>query len=62
MRGYRIPAMQNRRAILIKLPPDLIDDLDAFCARQTVPATRTAAIETAIRRLLDQERDRARKR
>lgn len=44
--------MQNRRPILVKLPPDLIDDLDAFCASQPIPSTRTAAIEVAIRKLL----------
>lgn len=39
---------QKRHPITIKLPPELLDDVDAYCAAQAVPPTRTAVIEAAI--------------
>jgi metal-responsive CopG/Arc/MetJ family transcriptional regulator len=48
--------MQNRVAISLKLPPDLLALLDAYCQRLPHAATRTQVIEDAIRDLLDQAR------
>jgi metal-responsive CopG/Arc/MetJ family transcriptional regulator len=48
--------MQNRVAISLKLPPDLLALLDAYCQRLPHAATRTQVIEDAIRELLGQAR------
>ena len=40
--------MKKRRPILVKLPPHLVDEIDAYCARQAAKPTRTAVIEAAL--------------
>jgi metal-responsive CopG/Arc/MetJ family transcriptional regulator len=45
--------MKNRVAITIKLPPDLIEQADAFIATLPYRPTRTAFIEEAIRQALE---------
>ena len=46
--------MEKRRAISIKLPPDLIDRVDRIIAAGAVKTTRTAFMEAAIERLCNQ--------
>ena len=45
--------MENRKAISLKLPPDLLKDLDTYCSnQQPYNPTRTQVIEEAIRVIL----------
>jgi metal-responsive CopG/Arc/MetJ family transcriptional regulator len=46
--------MEKRKAISIKLPPELLDRVDRIMAAGTVKTTRTAFIEAAIERLCNQ--------
>jgi metal-responsive CopG/Arc/MetJ family transcriptional regulator len=43
----------NRKAINIKLPPDLLGRVDEYCRRQPAPPSRTSVIEAAICGFLD---------
>lgn len=47
-----VPENERREQIGVKLPPDLIERLDAYCARQPARPTRTAVIEAAIQEFL----------
>jgi hypothetical protein len=38
-----------RRRMAVRMPPDLVRDLDKWCEAQSPPVTRTATVETAIR-------------
>ncbi len=40
--------MEKRKPILVKLPPALVDEIDAYCDQQPARPTRTAVIEAAI--------------
>lgn len=44
--------MEKRIAISIKLPPELLREIDTFCGSQVVRPTRTALIEKAVRSLI----------
>jgi metal-responsive CopG/Arc/MetJ family transcriptional regulator len=44
--------MENRKAISLKLPPDLLDAVDEYCRRQPAPPTRTSVVEAAVRHFL----------
>jgi predicted transcriptional regulator len=44
--------------ITLRLPPDLLAQLDAWRNSQRAPTTRTAVIELAVREFLDRERAR----
>jgi metal-responsive CopG/Arc/MetJ family transcriptional regulator len=55
--------MENRKAISLKLPPKLLDELAAYCDRQPASPTRTAVVEAALWKfLLDEREPRARER
>lgn len=53
MRGYTIRDMENRKPVLVKLPPKVLERIDAYCKSQPAPPTRTAVIEAAIGEFLD---------
>jgi predicted transcriptional regulator len=44
-----------KKAITIKVEPDLLARLDRFQAKLPFPATRTGLIETAIEQMLSRE-------
>lgn len=48
--------MTHRKAIGVKLPPDLIDEVDEVRQRQDFPIERTAIIERALREWLERNR------
>lgn len=48
--------MEKRTPISIKLPPDLLAKLDAYCKKQPHPPTRTQVIEDAIRAIVEKRR------
>lgn len=48
-----MPIMTHRKAIGVKLPTDLIEEVDAFRSRQDFPIERTAIIERALREWLE---------
>jgi metal-responsive CopG/Arc/MetJ family transcriptional regulator len=52
--------MQNRIAIGIKLPPDLIEEVDQARDEFDFPPSRTEVIEKAIREWLDRHRQQRR--
>jgi predicted transcriptional regulator len=43
----------KKKPLTLKVDPSLMERLDAFLRRADLPVTRTAFIETAIRRELD---------
>jgi metal-responsive CopG/Arc/MetJ family transcriptional regulator len=45
--------MENRKPISLKLPPELLDKLDAYRKRQPHMPTRTQVIEDAIRAVVE---------
>jgi metal-responsive CopG/Arc/MetJ family transcriptional regulator len=45
--------MENRKPISLKLPPELLDKLDAYRRRQPHEPTRTQVIEDAIRAIIE---------
>jgi hypothetical protein len=47
---------ENRKMISIRLPPELLEDLDAYRAEHDFPPQRTAVIVEAVRRFLAQQR------
>jgi metal-responsive CopG/Arc/MetJ family transcriptional regulator len=49
-----ICGMEKRKAISIKLPPELISRVDRIVAGGPIKTTRTAFMEAAIERLCDQ--------
>ncbi|MFZ4768419.1 MAG: hypothetical protein ACOYMN_26020 [Roseimicrobium sp.] len=51
-------ADEHRKMIALRLPPELIERLDTWCADQKPVVTKTATIELAIRQFLD-ERERS---
>jgi metal-responsive CopG/Arc/MetJ family transcriptional regulator len=48
--------MEKRKAISIKLPPELLAKLDAYCKKQPHPPTRTQVIEDAIRSVVEKRK------
>ena len=48
--------MEKRKAISLKLPPDLLDKLDDYRRRQPHEPTRTQVIEDAIRGIVEKKR------
>ena len=44
---------KKRIPISLKLPPDLLRKLDAYCKRQPHEPTRTQVIEDAIRAIVE---------
>lgn len=51
--------MENRKLITVKLPPDLLKEIEAYRNRQPAPPSRTAVIEGAVRQLLQKEKRRS---
>ena len=45
--------MENRKPISLKLPPDLLEKLDAYRKQQPHVPTRTQVIEDAIRAIIE---------
>lgn len=55
---YAMDAMaRNKTRISLDIAPELHERLEAWIARQEFPTTKTAVIEAALRRFLD-ERER----
>ncbi len=50
---HTLRVMENCKAISLKLPPDLLDKLEAYRKRQPHVPTRTQVIEDAIRALVE---------
>ena len=48
--------MENRVQIGMKLPPELLRELDQFCEEQIGRPTRTGVVEDAIRMFLTMKR------
>lgn len=48
-----------RKMFALRLPPDLIDDLDAWCKAQRPTVTKTALVEMVIRDFLDEQKVKA---
>lgn len=46
----------ERKAILVKLPPKLVDEIDAYCDAQAAKPTRTAVFEAALEAFIDAHR------
>jgi metal-responsive CopG/Arc/MetJ family transcriptional regulator len=42
----------TRKMISLKLPPELLRDIDLYRKKQPVPPTRTAVIEAAVRKMV----------
>ncbi len=55
-RVYTLLVMEKRKAISLKLPPDLLDKLDDYRRRQPHEPTRTQVIEDAIRGIVEKKR------
>jgi metal-responsive CopG/Arc/MetJ family transcriptional regulator len=53
MRVNTLWHMENRKPISLKLPPELLDKLDAYRKRQPHVPTRTQVIEDAIRAIIE---------
>jgi metal-responsive CopG/Arc/MetJ family transcriptional regulator len=53
---------ENRRMISIRLPPDLLEELDAFRAQHEFPPQRTAIIVKALKRYLADQKGKAARR
>lgn len=49
--------MDNRIAIGLKLPPDLLAEVDDVQRKLSLPVTRTGIIEQALREWLDRHRE-----
>ena len=45
----------NRRMAVVRLPPELLTQLDVFCKTQRLHPSRTRVIEAAIREFLQRE-------
>lgn len=52
-RVYTLEFMEKRKAISLKLPPELLDKLDDYRKRQPHEPTRTQVIEDAIRAIVE---------
>ena len=48
--------MEKRKPILVKLPPSLIEAIDAYCDQQPAKPTRTAVIEAALEAFIEAQR------
>jgi metal-responsive CopG/Arc/MetJ family transcriptional regulator len=48
--------MEKRKAISVKLPPELIAKLDAYCKKQAHKPTKTQVIEDAIRSVVEKRK------
>lgn len=48
--------MEKRKAISVKLPPELIAKLDAYCKKQSHKPTKTQVIEDAIRSVVEKRK------
>jgi metal-responsive CopG/Arc/MetJ family transcriptional regulator len=48
--------MEKRKAISVKLPPELIAKLDAYCKKQPHRPTKTQVIEDAIRTVVEKRK------
>jgi hypothetical protein len=51
-----ICGMEKRKAISIKLPPELLAKLDAYCKKQSHKPTKTQVIEDAIRSVVEKRK------
>jgi predicted transcriptional regulator len=51
--ALRYGSGMKKKPLTLKVDPSLMERLDAFLRRADLPVTRTAFIETAIRRELD---------
>jgi metal-responsive CopG/Arc/MetJ family transcriptional regulator len=54
-----MPRMQIRKPISVKLPPELLDKVDAYIRQQPHKTTRTQVIEDTLRNLVDNPRKKA---
>jgi metal-responsive CopG/Arc/MetJ family transcriptional regulator len=46
---------ENRKITGVRLPPRLLDTLDAWCKSQRPPVTRTAVIEMLVTDFVDEQ-------
>jgi hypothetical protein len=53
--------MEKRKPVTHKFPEAWLARLEAYCARQKYPPTKTAVIERAVTELLDREEKRERR-